>query len=133
VEALSRIIIRGRPTHPQEARDDGVLGRQWHQLDHMQTICSSLQTDNHTNTSSLNFYRPDALAVSMQYRQCSKPKCTTKVIDETASSISVANHRPSPLTICHPGVAASFLTGHKSPAAPVLTVTYTTTPVVTYL
>ena len=44
-----------------EARDDGVLGRQWHQLDHMQTICTSLQTDNHTNTSSLNFYRPNAL------------------------------------------------------------------------
>ena len=34
---------------------------QWHQLDHMQAICTSLQTDNHTNTSSLNFYRPDAL------------------------------------------------------------------------
>jgi len=44
-----------------EARDRGVLGWQWHQLDHMQTICTSLQTDNHTNTSSLNFYRPDAL------------------------------------------------------------------------
>jgi len=44
-----------------EARDDGVLGMQWHQLDHMQMICTSLQTDNHTNTSSLNFYRPDAL------------------------------------------------------------------------
>jgi len=25
----------------------------WHQLDHMQTICTSFQTDNHTNTSSL--------------------------------------------------------------------------------
>jgi len=35
---------------------------QWHQLDHMQTICTSFQTDNHTNTSSLNFYRPDALS-----------------------------------------------------------------------
>jgi len=34
---------------------------QWYQLDHMQTICTLLQTDNHTNTSSLNFYRPDAL------------------------------------------------------------------------
>ena len=44
-----------------EARDDRLLGCQWHQLDHMQTICTSLQTDNHTNTSSLNFYRPDAL------------------------------------------------------------------------
>jgi len=37
-----------------EARDNGVWGRQWHQLDHMQTICTSFQTDNHTNTSSLN-------------------------------------------------------------------------------
>jgi len=44
-----------------EARDDGVLGWQRHQLDHMQTICTSLQTDNHINTSSINFYTPDAL------------------------------------------------------------------------
>jgi len=39
-----------------EARDDRVLGCSgisW-------TICSSLQTDNHTNTSSLSFYSPDA-------------------------------------------------------------------------
>jgi len=34
---------------------------QWHQLDHMQSICTLHQTDNHINTSSLNFYRPDAL------------------------------------------------------------------------
>ena len=44
-----------------QARDDRILGWQWHQLDHMQTICTSLQTDNHTNTPSHNFYRPDAL------------------------------------------------------------------------
>ena len=31
------------------------FGMQWHQLDHMETICTSLQKDNHTNTSSLNF------------------------------------------------------------------------------
>ena len=41
--------------------DGGVSGWQWHQLDHTQTLCTSLQTDNHTNTSSLNFYRLDAL------------------------------------------------------------------------
>jgi len=40
------------------ARDNGW---QWHQLDHMQIICTSLQTDNHANTSPLSFYRPDAL------------------------------------------------------------------------
>jgi len=31
-------------------------------LGYMQTIYTSLQTGNHTNTSSHNFYRPDALA-----------------------------------------------------------------------
>jgi len=34
---------------------------QWHQLDHMQIICISFQTDNHARTSSPSFYRPDAL------------------------------------------------------------------------
>jgi len=38
-----------------------MMGWYWHQLDHMQIICSSLQTDNHANTSPLSFYRPDAL------------------------------------------------------------------------
>jgi len=36
-----------------------MMGWQWHQLDHMQIMSTS--TDNHTSTSSLNFYRPDAL------------------------------------------------------------------------
>jgi len=29
---------------------DEVFGWQWHQLDHMQTISTSLPTDNHTDT-----------------------------------------------------------------------------------
>ena len=37
-----------------EARRQG-FGMQWHQLDHIQTICTLLQTDNHTNTSSFKF------------------------------------------------------------------------------
>ena len=45
-----------------KARDDGVSGWQWHQLDHMQTTCTLLQTYSHTNTSSPNFCRLDALA-----------------------------------------------------------------------
>jgi len=32
-----------------------IMGWQWHQLDHMQIICTSLQTDNYASTSSLNF------------------------------------------------------------------------------
>jgi len=41
-----------------EARDSEW---QWHQLGSMQ-VCTSLQTDNHANTSPLSaFYSPDAL------------------------------------------------------------------------
>jgi len=32
-----------------------MMGWQWHQLDHMQIICTSLQIDNHAITSPLNF------------------------------------------------------------------------------
>jgi len=42
-----------------------MMGWQWHQLDHMQISCTSLQKDNHTSTSPLRFlqarrrsYRP---------------------------------------------------------------------------
>jgi len=41
-----------------EARDGGW---QWHQLNHMQIICTLLQTDNHASTSPLSFYRPATL------------------------------------------------------------------------
>jgi len=30
-----------------------MMGWQWHQLDHMQIICTSLQTDNYASTSSV--------------------------------------------------------------------------------
>jgi len=32
-----------------------MMGWHWHQLDHMQIICTTFQTDNHASTSSLNF------------------------------------------------------------------------------
>jgi len=38
-----------------EARDDGVWGWQWYQLDHVQTICTSLQSGYHIYPSSLIF------------------------------------------------------------------------------
>jgi len=31
-----------------------MMGWQWHQLDHMQIICTLLQTDDHASTSSLS-------------------------------------------------------------------------------
>jgi len=39
-----------------------MTGWQWHQLDHMQIICTLFQTDNHASTSSLNSYRLDAVS-----------------------------------------------------------------------
>jgi len=44
-----------------EATDDGVVEASAAVLDHMQITCTSLQTDNHASTSSLNFYSPDDL------------------------------------------------------------------------
>jgi len=70
----------------------------------MQTICTSFQTDNHINTSSLDFYRPDALpdaqpTVSQQIQQkvniyyyvhamtftCQLPKLTIKLLNADAN------------------------------------------------
>jgi len=38
-----------------------MMGWQWHQLYHMEIICTLLQTDNHASTSPLSFYMTDAL------------------------------------------------------------------------
>ena len=53
---------------------------QWHQLGHMQAY-TSLQTDNHANTQTLSFYRPDALpaaqpTASVRWRQM-VPECSS--------------------------------------------------------
>jgi len=42
---------------------------QWHQLDHMQIICTSLQTDNHASTSSLDSFT-DWMLFLMPNQQC---------------------------------------------------------------
>ena len=41
----------------------------WHQLDHVQTICTPLQTGSHINTSSLNFFTGQMLFLTPN-RQC---------------------------------------------------------------
>jgi len=38
-----------------------ILWWQWHQLDHMQFICTSLQTYSHASTSLLYFLQVDAI------------------------------------------------------------------------
>ena len=55
-----------------EARDNEW---QWHQLGHIQ-VCTLLQTDNHTSTPTLSFYRPDALPAT---QPTASKHCTTSV------------------------------------------------------
>ena len=69
-----------------ESRDGGVLGWQWHQLDRMQTICTSLQTDNH-NTSSLNCYRLDALP-GRPSQQCQSTFIRSEVFEKLKASLN---------------------------------------------
>jgi len=45
-----------------------MIGWLWHQLDHMQIIRTLLQTDKHTSTSPVSFYRPDAVPAANQQR-----------------------------------------------------------------
>jgi len=52
-----------------EARDSEW---QWHQLGYMQ-VCTSLQTDNHTSTPPLSFYRMPFLPPNQQ-RQSTEGK-----------------------------------------------------------
>ena len=50
----------------------------WYQLDHMKTVCTSLQTDNHVNTSSLNFYSRMLFLIPNQ--QCQSTEGSSLVI-----------------------------------------------------
>jgi len=51
-----------------EAREDKT-GWQWHQLDHVQIICTSFQTDNHTSNSSFKFFTGQMLFLTRS-QQC---------------------------------------------------------------
>ena len=69
-----------------------MMGFQWHQLDHMQIMCTSLQTDNHASTSSPNFFtgRMPFLMPNQQYqstpgRRLVKQNCNDGVVVEVRS------------------------------------------------
>jgi len=59
-----------------------MIGCKWHQLNHMQIICTLLQTDNHASTSPLKFLQagcPSRWPVSNQWRwywgNCNEARC----------------------------------------------------------
>ena len=65
---LGKPVLEKIQTDLNEVRDDGVLGCSgisWT----MQMICTLLQTDNHTNTTSLNFFRGQMLFLMLN-QQC---------------------------------------------------------------
>jgi len=53
------------------------MGWQWHQLNHMQIIHTSLQTDNHASTLSLNFFTGRMLLL-MPNQQCQSTEGSEK-------------------------------------------------------
>jgi len=69
-----------------------MMGWPWHQLDLMQIICTSLQTDNHTSTSKLNLNK----------RTKTKPKPKPTLIFKNCSCVCayhfVHNCRTQPST-----------------------------------
>ena len=71
---------------------------QSHQLDHMQTICSSLQTDNHANTSSLNFLQarcsywcPTDSVKALKAHQCHRTCACSFITDKVHVASSPTN------------------------------------------
>ena len=61
----------------------GVLGWQWHQLDHMQTICTSFLTENHTQYLITQFLQAG----------CSSQRPTNSVKAlKVVLTITMANH-----------------------------------------
>ena len=73
---------------------------QWHQLDHMQTICTLLQIDNYVNTSSLNFFTGWMLFLTSN-QQCQSTEGTRRLqisidIRYAAPWLSINICRPRP-------------------------------------
>jgi len=54
-----------------------MMGCQWHQLGHMQIICTMLQTDNHVITLPLGFY-----VLQAGYPSC-RPTNSVKALKRT--------------------------------------------------
>ena len=69
-----------------------------YQLDHMQTICILLQTDNHINTSSLNFYTPDALPDAHDAEEQPEDEADEQHVEDGRDRLDqrVHHHLPQP-------------------------------------
>ena len=69
-----------------------MMGWQWHQLDHMQTICTSLQTNNRASASSLIFTGRMLFLTPNQQCQSTEANIVTTVdryMSETMSTFTL--------------------------------------------
>jgi len=57
-----------------------MMGWQWHQLDHMQIICTSLHTDNHTSPSPLQFLQADGCPSCRPANSIKAPKAVDIIV-----------------------------------------------------
>ena len=69
------------------------MGSQWHQLDHMQIICTLLQTDNYASTSSLNFITGWMLLVTYTNSVKALKEQTQFNYKHSPSQIYTVNHK----------------------------------------
>jgi len=90
-----------------EARGLG-FGMQWHQLDHMQTICISLQTDNHTNTNHSIFAGwMLVLMPNQQHQSTHTHTCLTALCPGLPRSASTKKVKPIWILLKHETVSGS--------------------------
>ena len=90
------------------------MGWQWHQLDNMEAICISLQTDDHTNTSSLlqagrSSWRPTNNVKALKGRRRSNTGIILSVVN--AKSKTEINMLIDALLPGHEGLAPASDTG----------------------
>jgi len=97
---------------------------QWHQLDHIQTICTLHQTDNHTNTPSLQFFTDQMLFLTPnQQCQITEGICTDSEQEikysnkaESATLASISSKQEQPLQ-CRRGDDATVTLLRKTTAS----------------
>jgi len=98
------------------------MGWQWHQLDHMQIICTSLQTDNHARTSPLSFYRPYALPAAQPTASKQSTECIYCIVTGKLMLNLCESRRPYTLPEPHhtytTNVLWSFFRDHPGEPVP---------------
>jgi len=65
-----------------------MMGWQWHQLDHMQIVCTLLQTDNHASTSPFSFFT-GGIPFLLRNQQCQSTESWKMAIEVEVVMVEV--------------------------------------------